>query len=136
VPIYSFELSDGTCRTADDVGVSLPDRTHAFEYARGVVRELMACQEAQTRWWRLDIYDKSAGEKIFEIPFASVDSTLDYLAPERRMTMVGLYDRVRALKEVIASANITMRESCALVARSRGRPYLAAYRGERTIRDC
>jgi hypothetical protein len=43
-------------------------------------------------------------------------------------------DQSRSLKEPIASAQVTLRESRALVALSRGRPYLATEMGERTIR--
>jgi hypothetical protein len=133
--VYGFELRDGTCGgITDESGVSLPDRKHALEYAQGVARELMNCQEKQTRHWQLDVYD-GAGERIFEVPFASLDRTLDHLRPEYRHLIARHADRIRSVKEVVASARITSREARALVSRSRGRPYLAAERGARTIRD-
>ena len=46
----------------------------------------MSCREAQTRTWRLDVYDSNGG-RIFELPFASIDPTLDHLAPEMRTTV-------------------------------------------------
>ena len=133
MPVYTFELRDGDRRIEDGSGVNLPDREHARRYARDVARELMSCREAQTRTWRLDVYD-SSGERIFELPFASIDPTLDHLVPETRTTVERMCDRYLSLREAIAAAKITVRESRALVALSRGRPYLATEMGERTIR--
>ena len=133
MPVYTFELRDEAGRVSDESGVALPDRGHARQYAQGVVRELMECREAKTRSWQLDIYED--GEKAFEIPFAQVDRTLDHLAPEWHSMVIGLSERVRLLHEATAAANATVRESRALVARSRGRPWLATIRGERTIRE-
>jgi hypothetical protein len=93
----------------------------------------MERREAQTRSWRLDVYDGSC-EPIFELLFARFDPTLNLLAPEMRTTVERMCDRYRSLKEAIAAAEVTVRESRALVALSRGRPYLAAEMGERTIR--
>jgi len=133
MPIYRFELRDGTSGIRDDLGVSQPDREHALAYARAIVHELMRGHELETRCWRLNVYDE-AWQKIFDIPFVSLDPALDLLRPELRARMIEFCERVRALKETVASAKITMRESQALIALSRGRPYLATYRGERTIR--
>jgi len=55
MPVYRFELRDGTSAIRDDTGVSLPDRGHALAYARVVVRELMRGHELQARYWRLDV---------------------------------------------------------------------------------
>ena len=94
---------------------------------------MMGGCEAQTRSWRLNVYD-AGGQRLFEIPFASLDRTLDHLAPELRTMVAELSDRVRSLKEALGAAIITLRESRALVARSRGRPYQVTHLGERTIR--
>jgi hypothetical protein len=134
MPTYTFELKDGSCGIADETGVNLPDREHALGYAIEVARELMGGREAQTRFWRLDVYE-GGGERIFEIPFVRVDRTLDHLAPELRTVMEGLCDRHRSLKEANYAARVTVRESRALIAIARGKPYLATYAGERTIRD-
>jgi hypothetical protein len=117
----------------DDLGVNQPDREHALAYARAVARELMRGHELQTRWWLLNVYDE-AWQKTLDVPFASLDPALDLLKPELRAQVIEFCERVRTLRETVASAKITMRESQALVARSRGRPYLATDRGERTIR--
>ena len=127
MPNYTFELRDGSDPIEDDVGVSLTDRQDAYQYARGVVRELMSGREAQTRTWRLDVYENSA-ERVFAIPFATLDSLLQ---PELRVFVEGLCERDRWLREATQSA---LRESRARLARSRGKPYLITNLGKRTIR--
>jgi hypothetical protein len=133
MPVYKFELNEGVRRIKDEIGVDLPDPRRALDHAREVVREMMGGCETQTRSWQLNVYDTS-GQRLFEIPFAGLDRTLDHLAPEFRTMVAELSDRIRSLKEVVGAATITVRESRALVARSRGRPYLATHSGERTIR--
>jgi hypothetical protein len=133
MPVYTFELRDGDRTIQDQGGVRLPDRDRAFEYALDVAHELMSCREAQTRSWRLDVYDDQ-GERILELPFAGIDPTLDHLVPAMRTTVERMCDRYRSLREAMAAARVTVRESRALVALSRGRPYLATELGERTIR--
>jgi hypothetical protein len=134
MPVYTFELRDGDRRIEDGSGVNLPDHEHAFDYALEIARELMDRREAQTRSWCLDVYDGN-GQRAFELPFARIDPTLDHLAPAMRKAVERTCDQSRSLKEAIASAQVTLRESRALVALSRGRPYLATEMGERTIRS-
>jgi hypothetical protein len=130
MPSYTFELRDGECPIETDV--ELPDREDAAAYGREVVRELMSSREEETRGWCLQIYEQ--GKLVCEIPFASVDRTLDHLRPDLRATVERWCQARRSLKEAAYAARMTMRESRALVARSRGKPYLAAERGKRTIR--
>ena len=134
MPIYTFDLRDGTNGIEDSIGVSLDDHDAALDYARAVVQELMRCREKQTRFWRLDVYD---GERrlLFKLPFASMDPTLAHLAPEVRGLVADLCERQRSLRETMYAVNVTVRESQALVARSRGKPYLATERGEHVIRS-
>jgi hypothetical protein len=134
MPHYTFELRDGSSQIEDATGVNLPDRQQAVRYAHQVARELMRCREKQTRTWRLDVYEDE-GERLFEIPFVRIDETLAHLSPSVRAMMEDLCDRVRSLMEARSAAAATVRESRALVARSRGRPYLATTSGRRTIRD-
>lgn len=134
MPTYTFELKDGSCGITDGAGVNLPDREHALWYAHDIARELMSGREAQTRFWRLDVYEDN-NERIFEIPFVSIDRSLDHLVPELRTIVEGLCDRLRSLTEANYAARVTVRESRALVAIARGKPYLATYSGEKTIRD-
>lgn len=89
MPNYTFELWDGYDPIGDEVGVILTDRADAYQYAQDVVRELMIGREAQTRTWRLDVYENRA-ERVFEIPFASLAETLDRPHPALRVAMEGI----------------------------------------------
>ncbi|MGA7958530.1 MAG: hypothetical protein WCA26_15885 [Xanthobacteraceae bacterium] len=134
MPNYTFELRDGSGGIDDESGVALTDGVDALRYAQTVVRELMRSRAAQTRTWRLDVYDE-AGACVIELPFASIDPTLDHLRPELRAMVEKFCDRRRSVDEMIHTARGTVRESQALVARSRGNLYVAARSGEKTIRD-
>jgi hypothetical protein len=46
-----------------------------------------------------------------------------------------VYDKQRSLRETLHEVRATLRESRALVALSRGRPYLATDFGKKVIRD-
>ena len=127
-----FQLHDGKYPVEDgDVWVSA--REPALAHAEAVAGELMRGREAQTRAWRLDVYEN--GELIFAIPFASIDPTLDHLTPPMRKSVEASCESIRSARETVCAAQATVRESRALVALSRGKPYLAAERGEPTIRN-
>jgi hypothetical protein len=98
-----------------------------------LLKTIKGGKNAEARTWRLDVYEDK-GARVFEIAFARFDEMFGHLAPKMRETMVDLRDRCRSLQEAMIAASITMRESRALVARSRGKPYLAAAFGKRTIR--
>jgi hypothetical protein len=134
MPLYTFELRDGSCGIADTAGVSLADRDQALCYAYEVVRELMSCREHETRTWRLDVYEDH-DRRVFEIPFIRLDETLDHLDPHWRSKVEDLCNRSRSLREAYSAARATVRESRALVAWSRGKPYLAVDRGQKVIRE-
>jgi len=133
MPVYAFELRDGARPVTDDTGVHLADRRRAFEYAQEIVRELMSGCEAQTRSWRLDVYEAGEG-LVFQIPFFPFDPTFAHLAPSSRQAMQRLCEGNRSLREAVHAARNTVRESRAVLARARGKPYLAASPDERTIR--
>jgi hypothetical protein len=133
MPLYTFELRDGSCGVTDMIGVVLADRDEALCYAHEVIRELMGCREQQTRTWQLDVYEDH-DRRVFEIPFARLDETLDHVSPQWRSKIEDLCNRSRVLHETYNAARITMRESRALIARSRGRPYLATDGGRPIIR--
>lgn len=134
MPSYTFELKDGHGGVDDETGVSLTDGADALRYAQDIVHELMRSRETQTRTWRLDVYDE-AGERVMELPFATLDPTLDHLRPELRAMVEKFCDRRRGVDEIIYAVGNTVRELQALVARSRGQLYVAARSGEKTIRD-
>lgn len=133
MPIYAFELRDGAKPAIDDTGVHLADREQALEYAQEIVRELMSGCEAQTRSWRLDVYEAGEG-LVFKIPFVQLDPTFTHLDLSSRKALEELCDGQRSLREAVHAARATVRESRALVARARGKPYLVTSSGERTIR--
>jgi hypothetical protein len=134
MPTYRFKLNDDGGGVEDDFGVSLPNAEIAHRYACDVVHELMTHREQRTRHWRLDVYDVN-GEKVFEIPFASVDHTLDHLTTVSRAAVEECAQHIRSLKAARYDASLTRRESRSLVAQSRGEPYLAADHGRKVIRD-
>jgi hypothetical protein len=131
MPLYTFALQDGERPIETDTREWFADREHALDHAHEVARELMSAREAQTRAWRLDVYED--GERVHEIPFARVDRTLDHLSPQLRATVETSCDRLRDFKQTMSAARATLRESRALVARSRGKPYLATVGGELTV---
>lgn len=135
MPLYTFELHDGSCGIADTAGVHLADREQALCYAHEVIRELMRGEcDWKTGTSRLDVYEDH-DQRVFEIPFACLDETLDHLSPGWRSTIEEWRARSLLLREACTAARVTMREARALVARSRGRPYLATERGQPTIRE-
>jgi hypothetical protein len=134
MPTYTFKLHDDDNGVEDDFGVNLPNDEIAHRYACDGVRELMDHRERSTRHWRLDVYQDNS-EKVFDIPFASVDRTLDHLTPDHRAEVEQIAERIRSLKDVYYDATLTQRESRSLVARSRGKPYLVADKGKKVMRD-
>jgi hypothetical protein len=136
MPTYTFKLQDGCGGVEDETGVTLPDDDRAIRYAYDVVHELMRCRELETRSWCLDVYEGSKVDiPICEIPFASVDPSLDHLAPKLRTMVEAAAERMGGLREVIHSVRGTVEESRALVARARGKPYLASRFGKSVISD-
>ncbi|MFZ0609955.1 MAG: hypothetical protein WBD53_13495 [Xanthobacteraceae bacterium] len=134
MPNYTFEINDGCGGIDDGADMALADGAQALQYAHDVAHELMRSREPQTRSWRLDVYDE-AGKRVIELPFASVDPTLDHLHPDVRAMVEKFCDRRRSVAEMIFAAGNTVRESRALVARARGKLYVAAQGGTKTIRD-
>ncbi|HLH97993.1 MAG TPA: hypothetical protein VKW08_23040 [Xanthobacteraceae bacterium] len=132
MPRYTFTLRDGSLGIEDRTGVDLNDAQGAFDYAISVAREVMRGCEAEAHAWRLDVYEDDAGP-IFELPFAAIDQSLDHLVPELRQMIVDFGERRRLLMETVHAARATVLETRALVAQSRGKPYLASFLGKRTI---
>lgn len=131
MPLYTFELQDGDHPVGDDTGEWFADRERALDHAHVVARELMNAREFQTRTWCLDVYED--GGRVEQIPFAHLDRTLDHLNPTLRTHVERCCDRMRDFKQAMSAARATIQESRALIARSRGKPYLATDRGTPTI---
>jgi hypothetical protein len=134
MPRYTFKLCDDGGGVEDNIGVSLPNAEIAYRYACDVVSELMSCRELRTRHWRLDVYEDEQ-KKVFEIPFAKLDPTLDHLPTAQRELVEQTSQIIRSLKDALYAAGLSKGEAKSLVARSRGKPYLAADRGRKVIRD-
>ena len=134
MPTYTFKVLDGCGDVEDETGISFGHRDRATRYARDVVHELMRNREVQTRSWRLNVYENGEGP-ISTIPFASIDSTLDHVVPKLRTMVEGMSEQKRLLSDALHAVKVTVQESRALVARSRGKPYLASQFGRSTIRD-
>ena len=134
MPKYTFKLWDDDGGVEDDIGVNLPDADIAFRYACEVVSEMMNCRERRTRSWQLDVYENDH-KKVFEIPFAALDRTLDHLNSVMRQAVQESARQTRSVKDMQQAARIMVRETKSLVARSRGKPYLAADRGRKVVRD-
>lgn len=136
MPTYTFKLRDGRGGVEDSTGVALANRASALRYAHDVVHELMRGRELETRSWCLEVFEHGVGDgPICEIPFASVDPSLDHLAPNFRILVESASEHKRLLSDVIHTVKDTIRESRALVARARGKPYLASRFGKVIIRD-
>jgi hypothetical protein len=133
VSTYTFKLRNDGCDVEDHAGIALSDNASAYRYARGVARELMRSREVQTRYWLLEVYRDGEGP-LFGVLFATVDPTLDHLRQELRSLVERVSEKKRALKDTMYGANLAVRESQSLLARSRGKPYLIAENGEITIR--
>jgi hypothetical protein len=134
MPKYTFKLWDDDGGVEDDIGVNLPDADTAFRYACEVVSEMMNCRERRTRSWQLDVYEDDH-KKVFEIPFAALDRTLNHLNAVMPQAVEESARQIRSVKDTFQAARITVGEAKPLVARSPGKPYLAADRGRKVIRD-
>lgn len=133
MPTYTFELHDRAGGSRDEAGVLLRDRDRAFHYACDVVRELMRGRELETRSWRLDVHESGQGQ-VFGLAFADHDPTLDHLTPHLRTMVERICAKRGAFADALHMAKATVRESRALVARSRGKPYVATVLGKPVIR--
>ena len=101
MPIYSFKLRSNENVFADDAGVSLPNPKLAYHYACDVVRELMRRRESETRCWSLEVHEQSQG-KLFDIPFAEMDSTLEALSENWRNVVEQLWQQGRSLQDALS----------------------------------
>jgi hypothetical protein len=133
MPIYTLRLRSTGGASADHLGVCLADNATAYDFACSVARELMRNRETETRFWVLDVLQDSK-KPVFQVLFARVDPTLDHLRRDLRTLVERASETVRALWDAAHAAELTARESRALLARSHGKPHLIAENGEVTIR--
>jgi hypothetical protein len=128
MPVFFFNLRDGSEGTADPEGVNLPDLQAAKNYAMEVARELMNRNEVERRHWQLNVFD-SDGSLVAEVPFAKIDATLDHLSRPLRQTIEQLAERRRDLAETISGLERLRLQLRAIRARSQRRPYLITQNG-------
>jgi hypothetical protein len=88
----------------------------------------------KVRRWHLDNYDAD-GEWVAALPFAKIDPTLDHMMTPARSLIERWSASCLALAEAVDAARKTVREARALVALSRGKPYLISCQGEQVITD-
>jgi hypothetical protein len=130
MPLYYFNLRDGSAGVIDPEGTILPDDAAARAYALRVAHELMAHAEAKRRHWQLDVSDDS-GEVLFHLPFVAADDTIHGLPATTRRLVERLCQEQRELAEAVFEARLMILRSRAVRARSRGKPYLVAEFGRR-----
>jgi hypothetical protein len=128
--IYYFNLRDGGAGVLDLEGIELPNLSAAKAYAVQVARELLRPNEIKKRGWRLDVCD-GEGKRVFVVPFAQVDPSLDHLEPGLRKLIEQVAEACRRLGETMFTSETLVRHSRATDARRMGKPYLAARHGQR-----
>ena len=127
---YFFDLLAQEGWTTDDDGTSLPEVGVAMDHARVVAHELMRGAERSRRHWRLRIRDEK-GAGFGELVFASVDPTLDNLAPRIRALIEDISWHFGELTQRAIEMNGQRYEFRAVLARLKRQPFLVAIEGHR-----
>jgi hypothetical protein len=131
MPRYHFHLRTPQALYLDHEGTPFADGAQAHEHATTVARELMRNRGARTRSWRLEVFEGDENERRFEVPFATVDATLEHLQPDLRKAIEQVSSRMASLFEAINAVKGTIYEVKATRARAKKAPYLASVRGVR-----
>ena len=126
---YFFDLKDDGRGYRDSEGVDLPDDDAATDHAERVATELIRNRNIKARHWRIDVHD-GQGKKICRVALIAHDCRLSHLSPALKKAMEKLSDRCHALYEATAETRTTLLRSRALIAKSRGRPYLRVHHGQ------
>ena len=131
MPRYYFHLKRRADTLFDTDGTDLPDEAAARDHALGVMSEVMRNANVRTRAWRLAVMDQDR-QSCFELFFASYDDSMAHLTPELRSSIELVCRRNASLTDAITDVRATMLQIRGTLARSEGRPYVAADNG----RDC
>jgi uncharacterized protein DUF6894 len=131
MPHYHFHLRTAEGLHLDREGTFLENGAEALERATAVARELMRNREVKARSWRIEVFDSIENERCFEVPFASVDVTLEHLHPDLRGQIEQVSSRMGSLFDAINALRGTIYEVKATQARAKKLPYLATLRGVR-----
>lgn len=130
MPQFFFNLKHLSGVVVDPDGANFPDVESARAHATTTVHELMKNREATTRSWRLDVCD-SERLTLFGIAFADEDRSLDHLSPPLRASLNEVRcETIRLLDNVQETRTMLLR-IMAVLARSSGKPWLAAVDGTR-----
>jgi hypothetical protein len=128
MPKFFFHLVHDGAAVADREGAELTDEQTAEQHALKVAHELLRHNELRKRHWALDVRDE-IGQRVFEIPFASIDDSIAHLPSKSRALIERTCRNRRELQKVMAETRRLIRRSCAERARAQGKPYLIAEGG-------
>jgi hypothetical protein len=128
MPVYFFNLKTANRDVRDPDGMELVDESAAWDLARQVARELMKQREPQTRSWRIDVRD-GEGRQCFELLFASVDDSIEGLGADLRDLIENLHRKEASLIDAIAAVRLSLLQIKGMIARSKGKPFLASLDG-------
>jgi hypothetical protein len=123
MPRCHFHLrAEGTTHR-DMSGSECSDLAAAHSHAEAVASELMRNCHHGTKLWSLRVEDEEA-RHVFDLFFADVADN-DELSAEAQAVARQTSRRLATLIDTASSANETMTQSAALLARARGKPQLA-----------
>jgi hypothetical protein len=128
MPLYFFNVRNGSGGFADRDGTELPDILSAKSYAQDLARELMRGNEPRKRHWHVVVCDLD-GIELFDLPFVSIDDSLRHLNPDSRRLIEVMCEKRMALAETLVETRMNILRVRATVARSRSRPHVAAEHG-------
>jgi hypothetical protein len=134
MPLYFFNVRNGSGDFADRDGTELPDIRSATSYARDLARELMLRNESRKRHWHVLVSDADRNE-LFDLPFVAIDDSLDHLNPETKRLIEVMCEKRMALAEMVFETRMNVLRVRATVARSRARPYIAAESGHAVLQE-
>jgi hypothetical protein len=125
MPVFFFNLADGSGLVEDPEGMDLPDQSAARGHAVAVVRELMRNREATTCCWYLQVCD--AGHmRVFEFAFAQLDD-----AWEPKRSVLASEGSVVGHVDTIDNVAVSLAPAGASPAPANRSPRLAAVNGIR-----
>jgi len=121
---FHFHLRARSAIHVDPDGTDLPDMAAVREHATAVAQELMRHSDTTKRHWSICV-ENDQGERVLDLFFAEIDSTLACYSPQMRLLVLETCRRLGALTDTLSAARATQIEARILVARARGKPQLA-----------
>ena len=126
---YFFQLAHRHGLVEDREGADFPSVEAAADFARAVADDLLR----NSRTYRTSslLVRDDAKRLVLELPFWNIEESTLQLPPETRALVEGMLSKRRRLAEAVEAARRTVAHSRALIARGRGRPFLATLDGRR-----